>query len=58
MGGVLSQIILCKQLAPNFNREELVSIRKDAQDIQNLIDDMQEFMPMEESYGIFLLYIQ
>ena len=51
LGSVFSQIILCKQLAPDFNQEELRSIRKDAEDLQHLIDAMQEFMPMEESYG-------
>jgi len=51
LGSVFSQIILCKQLAPDFNQEELRSIRKDGEDMQRLIDDMQEFMPMEESYG-------
>lgn len=53
LGSVFSQIILCKQLAPDFNQEELRSIRKDGEDMQRLIDDMQEFMPMEESYGKF-----
>ena len=51
LGSVFSQIILCKQLAPDFNAEELRSIRKDAEDIQRLVDDLSEFMPMEESYG-------
>lgn len=51
LGTVFSQIILCKQLAPDFNAEELRSIRKDSEDLQRLIDDLSEFMPMEESYG-------
>ena len=51
LGGVLGQIILCKQMVPDFNQEELCSIRTDAEYIQQLIDDMQEFMPMEESHG-------
>ena len=45
-------MILCKQLALNFNAEELRSIRKDLEDIQRLIDDLSEFMPKEkEPYG-------
>jgi hypothetical protein len=48
---MFSQIILCKQLAPDFNAEELRSIRKDSEDIQRLIDDLSEFMPIEESHG-------
>ena len=51
LGSVFSQIILCKQLAPDFNAEELRSIRKDSDDIQRLVDELAEFMPMEESYG-------
>lgn len=62
LGTVFSQIILCKQLAPDFNAEELRSIRKDSEDIQRLIDDLSEFMPIEESHGrtnlrIFYLYL-
>ena len=38
-------------MVPDFNQEELCSIRTDAEYIQQLIDDMQEFMPMEESHG-------
>ena len=45
-------MILCKQLALNFNAEELRFIRKDLEDIQRLIDDLSEFMPKEkEPYG-------
>ena len=51
LGTVFSQIILCKQLAPDFHTEELRSIKKDSEDVQRLIDDLSEFMPMEESYG-------
>ncbi len=56
LGSVFSQIILCKQLAPDFNAEELRSIQKDSADIQRLVDDLSEFMPMEESYGISFLF--
>jgi hypothetical protein len=55
LGTVFSQIILCKQLAPDFNAEELRSIWKDSEDIQRLIDDLSEFMPIEESHGIMTL---
>ena len=57
LGTVFSQIILCKQLAPDFNAEELRSIRKDSEDIQRLVDDLSEFMPMEESYGTNVSFI-
>lgn len=56
LGTVFSQIILCKQLAPDFNAEELRSIWKDSEDIQRLIDDLSEFMPIEESHGKILDY--
>lgn len=52
LGSVFSQIILCKQLAPDFNAEELRSIRKDSEDIQRIVDELAEFMPMEETYGM------
>lgn len=51
MAGVLGQIILCKQMVPDFNQEELCSIRSDGEYIQQLIDDMQEFMPLEGNQG-------
>lgn len=47
--GVLSQIILCRQINPDFNQEELCSIDKDTNEISSLLDDLQEFMPMNEN---------
>ncbi|XP_065562869.1 uncharacterized protein LOC136028859 isoform X2 [Artemia franciscana] len=49
LGGVLSQIILGKQIMPDFNLEELASISRDSQDIRHLLEEMQEYMPLEES---------
>ncbi|XP_046398904.1 uncharacterized protein LOC124165506 isoform X2 [Ischnura elegans] len=51
LGSVISQIILCKQLTPDFNAEELCSISKDADDIRHMLADMQEYMPKENSAG-------
>lgn len=48
LGNVISQILLCKQITPDFNEEELCSIMKDTQEIAKLINDMQEFMPQQE----------
>ncbi|KAG7206792.1 hypothetical protein KM043_000703 [Ampulex compressa] len=45
IGNVISQILLCKQITPDFNEEELYSIRKDSEEIRDLIEELQEFMP-------------
>ncbi|XP_061396303.1 uncharacterized protein LOC133331932, partial [Musca vetustissima] len=50
LGNVISQILLCKQITPDFNQEELCSITKDSQDIALLLSEMQEFMPKHETY--------
>lgn len=50
----MSQIILCRQLNPDFNQEELCSIDKDIGDISGLLDEMQEFMPKENNQALAL----
>ncbi|XP_055299257.1 uncharacterized protein LOC129566899 [Sitodiplosis mosellana] len=50
LGNVISQILLCKQITPDFNAEELCSITKDSQDIAKLLSDMQEYIPNQETY--------
>lgn len=50
LGNVISQILLCKQITPDFNEEELCSITKDSQDIAMLLSEMQEYMPQHEAY--------
>ncbi|XP_044572060.1 uncharacterized protein LOC6504082 isoform X2 [Drosophila ananassae] len=50
LGNVISQILLCKQITPDFNEEELCSITKDSQDIAVLLSEMQEYMPQHEAY--------
>ncbi|CAK9825966.1 hypothetical protein ANTRET_LOCUS3886 [Anthophora retusa] len=45
IGNVISQIVLCKQITPDFYEEELCSIQKDSEEIRGLIDELQEFMP-------------
>lgn len=50
LGNVISQILLCKQITPDFNQEELCSITKDSQDMAVLLSNMQEFMPQHETY--------
>ncbi|ODM97868.1 hypothetical protein Ocin01_08814, partial [Orchesella cincta] len=54
LGQVLSQILLCRQINPDFNQEELCSIEKDTEEIVALLDDMQEFMPKENSEKVVL----
>jgi hypothetical protein len=54
IGGVLSQILLCRQLNPDFNAEEICSIEKDTTDISELLDEMQEFMPKENTQTLAL----
>ncbi|EFN72725.1 Syntaxin N-terminal domain-containing protein [Camponotus japonicus] len=49
IGNVVSQILLCKQIRPDFNEEELCSIRKDSEEIGQLISELQEFMPQSEA---------
>ncbi|XP_011646338.1 regulator of G-protein signaling 7-binding protein-like isoform X1 [Pogonomyrmex barbatus] len=49
IGNVVSQILLCKQIRPDFNEEELCSIRKDSEEIGQLIAELQEFMPQSEA---------
>ncbi|KOC59373.1 hypothetical protein WH47_12444 [Habropoda laboriosa] len=45
IGNVISQIVLCKQITPDFYEEELCSIHKDSEEIRGLIEELQEFMP-------------
>jgi hypothetical protein len=47
---VISQILLCKQINPDFHAEELGSISKDAREIGKILSEMQEFMPKQEAY--------
>lgn len=49
LGNVISQILLCKQITPDFNQEELCSIAKDSQEISKIIKEMQEYMPKQEN---------
>lgn len=60
-GNVISQILLCKQINPDFHQEELCSISKDSQEISKLLSEMQEFMPKQEKHlGKFCysIYVQ
>uniref|UniRef100_A0A182P9G6 Uncharacterized protein n=1 Tax=Anopheles epiroticus TaxID=199890 RepID=A0A182P9G6_9DIPT len=50
LGNVISQILLCKQITPDFNQEELCSITKDSQEIARILQELQEFMPQQENY--------
>lgn len=49
IGNVISQILLCKQITPDFNQEELCSIKKDSQEISKILKEMQEYMPQQEN---------
>ncbi len=48
LGSVLSQIVLCKSMKPDFNVEEKVSIEKDTREIRQIIADMAECLPQED----------
>jgi hypothetical protein len=50
LGNVISQILLCKQITPDFQREELGSITKDSKEIARVLSELQEFMPKQEAY--------
>ena len=43
--GIISQLLLCKSLTPDFQQEEICSIIKDLEDIMVLLKEMQEYMP-------------
>lgn len=47
---MISQILLCKQINPDFQLEELGSITKDSKEIAKVLSEMQEFMPKQEAY--------
>lgn len=56
IGNVISQILLCKQIQPDFNQEEICSIAKDSQDLARLIQDMQEFLPQQDTAaGMYII---
>lgn len=56
IGNVISQILLCKQIQPDFNQEEICSIAKDSQDLARLIQDMQEFLPQQDTAaGMYIM---
>lgn len=46
---VISQILLCKTITPDFNAEEICSIAKDSEEIGKILQEMQEFMPQQEN---------
>ncbi|RZF36511.1 hypothetical protein LSTR_LSTR008846 [Laodelphax striatellus] len=48
IGNVISQILLCKTIAPDFNQEEICSIAKDSQELTRIVHEMQEFLPQQE----------
>ena len=48
LGSVLSQIVLCKSMKPDFNAEEKVSIDKDTREIRSIIAEMAECLPKED----------
>lgn len=50
LGNVISQILLCKQITPDFNQEELHSITKDSQEINKILSEMQEYIPQQDQF--------
>lgn len=54
---MISQIVLCKQITPDFYEEELCSIQKDSEEIRGLINELQEFMPQSSGdIGTVILF--
>ncbi|XP_045117678.1 uncharacterized protein LOC123508208 isoform X1 [Portunus trituberculatus] len=47
--GIISQLLLCKTLQPDFQQEEICSIEKDSDEIMAILKEMQEYMPQEET---------
>ncbi|KAH8238930.1 hypothetical protein KR038_008889 [Drosophila bunnanda] len=48
LGNVISQILLCKQINPDFQQEELCSIVKDSQELSELMEELQAHLPFQE----------
>ncbi|KAH8412533.1 hypothetical protein KR009_002803 [Drosophila setifemur] len=49
LGNVISQILLCKQINPDFQQEELCSIVKDSQELSELLEELQAHLPLPET---------
>nr|XP_016939708.1 uncharacterized protein LOC108017219 [Drosophila suzukii] len=49
LGNVISQFLLCKQINPDFQQEELCSIVKDSQELAELLEELQAQMPLTEA---------
>ncbi|XP_017107018.1 uncharacterized protein [Drosophila bipectinata] len=49
LGNVISQILLCKQINPDFQQEELCSIVKDSQELGEILEELQTHMPLPEA---------
>ncbi|KAM7352091.1 uncharacterized protein ACRADG_004731 isoform 1-T2 [Cochliomyia hominivorax] len=47
LGNVISEILLCKGITPNFKEEELSSILSDVREISLMLNEIQEFVPQE-----------
>ncbi|TDG46589.1 hypothetical protein AWZ03_007027 [Drosophila navojoa] len=58
LGNVISQILLCKQINPDFQQEELCSISKDAQELYELLDELKPHLPSPETGNEADLYEQ
>jgi len=56
MGNLISQLLLCKTITPDFNQEELASINKDSEEIKGLLADMQEYMPQQQDSASLGMY--
>lgn len=48
MGNVFGQLLLCKQITPDFKQEELCSIANDLRDIDLLTAEIQDLIPPRE----------
>ena len=48
LGNILSQIVLGKQVVPDFDAEEKASIEKDTREIRQIILEMAEYLPHED----------
>ena len=48
LGNILSQIVLGKQVVPDFDAEEKLSIEKDTREIRQIVLEMAEYLPYED----------
>ena len=42
------QIVMCSNVRPDFNAEEVASVEKDQKELDVIVDDMADHLPIED----------